>query len=78
GNCYENSPMERVFRSLKSEWIPAVGYMTAQEAQRDISHFLMHRYNWVRPHQFNDGLDHAKYEKNHNVVCGISCARQKR
>jgi len=43
GNCYDNSPMERVFRSLKTEWIPTVGYMTAQEAQRDISHYLMHR-----------------------------------
>jgi putative transposase len=72
GNCYDNSPMERVFRSLKTEWIPAVGYMTAQEAQRDISHYLMHRYNWVRPHQFNDGLAPAQYEKNLNVVSGIS------
>ncbi len=53
GNCYDNSPMERVFRSLKTEWIPTEGYMTAQEAQRDISHYLMHRYNWIRPHQFN-------------------------
>ncbi|MFH7519233.1 IS3 family transposase, partial [Pseudomonas syringae pv. tagetis] len=44
GNCYDNSPMERVFRSLITEWIPAVGYMSAQEAQRDISHYLMHRY----------------------------------
>ncbi|EGH26556.1 ISPsy24, transposase orfB, partial [Pseudomonas amygdali pv. mori str. 301020] len=34
GNCYDNSPMERVFRSLKTEWIPTVGYMTVQEAQR--------------------------------------------
>ncbi len=28
GNCYDNSPMERVFRSLKTEWIPTVGYRT--------------------------------------------------
>ena len=48
--------MERLFRSLKSEWVPSTGYLTAQEAQRDISHYLMHRYNWIRPHQFNDGL----------------------
>lgn len=68
GNCYDNSPMERVFRSLKT----AVGYMTAQEAQRDISHYLMHRYNWVRPHQFNDGLAPAQYEKKLNVVSEIS------
>ncbi len=72
GNCYDNSPMERVLRSLKTEWIPAVGYRTAQEAQRDISHYLMHRYNWVRPHQFNDGLAPAQYEKKLNVLPGIS------
>lgn len=38
--------MGRLFRSLKSEWVPPTGYRTAQEAQRDISHYLMHRYNW--------------------------------
>ncbi|QNJ36293.1 DDE-type integrase/transposase/recombinase [Xenorhabdus nematophila] len=26
GCCYDNSPMERVFRSLKSEWVPPEGY----------------------------------------------------
>ncbi|MBV5801257.1 IS3 family transposase, partial [Pseudomonas aeruginosa] len=39
GNCWDNSPMERLFRSLKSEWVPSTGYLTAQEAQRDISHY---------------------------------------
>ncbi|WP_152690388.1 IS3 family transposase [Pseudomonas fluorescens] len=72
GNCWDNAPMERVFRSLKTEWIPTVGYMTAQEAHRDISHYLMHRYNWIRPHQFNDGLAPAQAEKKLNVVSGIS------
>ncbi|MFH7519394.1 IS3 family transposase, partial [Pseudomonas syringae pv. tagetis] len=45
---------------------------TAQEAHRDISHYLMNRYNWVRTQQFNDGLAPAQYEKNLNVVSGIS------
>ncbi|WP_095964940.1 IS3 family transposase [Pseudomonas sp. ACN5] len=72
GNCWDNAPMERVFRSLKTEWIPTLGYRTAQEAQRDISHFLMHRYNWVRPHQFNGGLAPARAEEKLNVVSGIS------
>src|SRR3546814_6074013 len=63
--------MERVFRSLKTEWIPTTGYRTAQEAQRDISHFLMHRYNWIRPHQFNGGLAPARAEEKLNVVSGI-------
>ncbi|WP_153015169.1 IS3 family transposase [Pseudomonas syringae] len=72
GNCWDNAPMERVFRSLKTEWIPTLGYRTAQEAQRDISHFLMHRYNWIRPHQFNSGLAPARAEEKLNVVSGIS------
>lgn len=71
GNCWDNAPMERVFRSLKTEWIPTVGYMTAQEAHRDISHYLMHRYNWTRPHQFNNGLAPAQAEKKLNVVSGL-------
>ncbi len=64
--------MERVFRNLKKEWMPTVGYRTAQEAQRDISHFLMHRYNWIRPHQFNVGMAPARAEEKLNVVSGIS------
>ncbi|MFH7450925.1 DDE-type integrase/transposase/recombinase, partial [Pseudomonas syringae pv. tagetis] len=27
GYCYDNSPIERVFRSMKTECIPALGYM---------------------------------------------------
>ncbi|MBB5371323.1 putative transposase [Janthinobacterium sp. K2Li3] len=45
--------MERLFRSFKTEWLLSTGYMTAREAQRDISYYLMHRYNSIRPHQFN-------------------------
>lgn len=72
GNCYDNSPMERVFRSLKTEWIPSVGYMSVQQAQRDISQYLMHRYNWIRPHTFNGGLAPAQAEKKLNALSGIS------
>ncbi|MFU4732648.1 IS3-like element IS222 family transposase [Pseudomonas aeruginosa] len=71
GNCWDNSPMERLFRSLKSEWVPSTGYLTAQEAQRDISHYLMHRYNWIRPHQFNDGLPPAVTEEKLNPLSGM-------
>ncbi|HCE6251225.1 TPA: IS3 family transposase [Pseudomonas aeruginosa] len=71
GNCWDNSPMERLFRSLKSEWVPSTGYLTAQEAQRDISHYLMHRYNWISPHQFNDGLPPAVAEDKLNPLSGM-------
>ena len=37
GNCRDNSPMERVFRSLKSEWLPKGGYGDFSHAVRDIN-----------------------------------------
>ncbi|UXZ43717.1 IS3 family transposase [Pseudomonas soli] len=72
GNCWDNAPMERVFRSLKSEWIPTTGYLTGQQAQRDISQYLMNHYNWIRPHQYNDGLAPAKAEEKLKTVSGMS------
>ena len=72
GNCHGTAPMERLFRSLKTEWIPTVGYMSASLAQQDIGRFLMQRYNWQRPHQFNSGLAPAVAEEKLNAVSGIS------
>ncbi len=63
--------MERLFRSVKTEWLPSAGYLSAREACRDISHDLMHRYNWTRPHQFNHGLALAVAEEKLNPVSGI-------
>jgi hypothetical protein len=42
--------------------------LLAQQAQRDISHYLMHWYSWIRPHQFNHGLAPAVAEEKLNVV----------
>ncbi len=72
GNCWDNAPMERLFRSLKSEWMPVTGYMTRAEAQRDISFYLMDYDNWSRPHQFNEGVPPAKAEALSNLLSGIS------
>lgn len=72
GNCWDNSPMERVFRSLKSEWIPSLGYRSKTEAAKDISYYLMDYYNWRRPHQLNDGVPPAKAENPSNLLPGIS------
>ncbi len=72
GNCWDNAPMELLFRSLKSEWLPATGYMSLREAKRDISYYLMDYYNWRRPHQHNDGMPPAKAEARPNQVSGFS------
>jgi putative transposase len=57
-------------RSLKAEGIPATGYMTAQEAQPDMSDYLILR--WIRLHRFNSGLTPAQTEQKLNVMPGIS------
>lgn len=72
GNCWDNAPMERLFRSLKSEWLPPLGYVSAQQVQRDIAHYLLHWYNWQRPHQFNNGLAPAVAEEKLRTVSGMS------
>ncbi|MBC8952933.1 transposase OrfAB, subunit B [Xenorhabdus sp. PB62.4] len=56
-------PMERVFRSLKSEWLPPEGYQDIHEAIRDITHYLGVYYNEIRPHSFNGGISPAEYER---------------
>lgn len=72
GNCWDNAPMERLFRSLKSEWIPPLGYMSKPQAVKDISYYLMDYYNWRRPHQFNSGVPPAKAENPSNLMSGNS------
>ncbi|WP_368229181.1 IS3 family transposase [Aeromonas sp. R10-1] len=72
GNCWDNAPMERLFRSLKTEWLPTTGYMSLREAKRDISYYLMDYYNWRRPHQHNDGIPPAEAENRLNCVSGFS------
>jgi putative transposase len=72
GNCHDIAPMEQLSRSLKTEWIPIVDYMSAALAKQNICGFLMQRYNWRRPHQFNEGLPPAVAEEKLNAVSGIS------
>lgn len=71
GSCHDNPPMEQLFRSLKTEWVPSVGYMIAAQAQQDIGRYLMQRYNWQRTHQFNGGLPPAVAEKNLTQCPGL-------
>lgn len=56
GNCWDNAPMERFFRSLKSEWVPELGYRSFAEAKRAINEYMVCYYNQVRPHTHNGGL----------------------
>ncbi|WP_153633449.1 integrase core domain-containing protein, partial [Marinobacter salsuginis] len=72
GNCWDNAPMERLFRSLKSEWIPALGYRNLPEAKKDVGGYLMDYYNQQRPHTFNGGISPVAAEENLKILSGIS------
>ena len=56
GNCWDNSPMERFFRSLKTEWIPEIGYGSFEEAKHGVTDYIIGYYSQFRPHTHNDGL----------------------
>ena len=72
GNCWDNAPMERLFRSLKSEWLPPLGYKSLAAAKADINDYFMRYYNWRRPHGANDGMSPGAAENQFNLVSRIA------
>ncbi len=63
GNCWDNAPMERFFRSLKTEWVPLSGYRSFAEAQQEIIRYIIGYYSQLRPHQYNGGLTPNESER---------------
>ena len=62
GNCWDNSPMERVFRSFKTEWMPKTLYSSFNQAEQDIMKYIKY-YNSDRVHSYNDYLTPIQAEK---------------
>lgn len=63
GNCWDNSPMERFFRSLKTEWVPSIGYQSFEQAKSSIWNYIIGYYSKVRPHRHNQGMSPNQAEK---------------
>ena len=55
-NCWDNSPMERLFKSLKTEWIPTRGYQSFIGEKHCINDYIIGYYSEIRPHSYNCGL----------------------
>lgn len=72
GNCWDNAPMERFFRSLKTENMPKKGYKNEAVANDLVRDYIYKYYNSVRPHSHNLGLSpnqkEAFYWKTSNWV----------
>lgn len=63
GNCWDNSPMERFFRSLKTEWVPEIGFQSFEQAKSAVWDYIVGYYSRVRPHSHNDGLTPNEAER---------------
>ena len=63
GNCWDNAPMERFFRSLKTEWVPKVGYQDFNQADHSITNYILGYYSQVRPHRHNKGFSPNEAER---------------
>ena len=70
GNCWDNAPMERFFRSYKTEWMPTAGYGTFLEMKHSITQYIIKYYNNVRPHWFNGGITPNESERRYLLEYG--------
>jgi putative transposase len=62
GNCWDNAPTERFFRSLKSERLTACRFLTRNEAKNEILDYITF-YNSIRLHSTLGYLSPMAYEK---------------
>jgi transposase InsO family protein len=72
GNCWDNSPVERFFSSLKREWTGDRLYRTREEAIADVREYVAVYYNSKRLHSTLGYTTPMEYEKNLNKVSGIT------
>ena len=72
GNCWDNAPVERFFKSLKEEWIGDRLYCSRNVAIRDLREYLMVYYNTKRLHSTLDYQTPVQFENDLKKVSG-SC-----
>jgi transposase InsO family protein len=70
GNCWDNSPVERFFSSLKREWTGDRLYRTREEAIADVREYVAVYYNSKRLHSTLGYTTPMEYEKTLNKVSG--------
>ena len=72
GNCWDNSPVERFFSSLKREWTGDRLYRTRREAIADVREYVAVYYNSRRLHSTLGYKTPLDYDKKLNKVSGNS------
>ena len=62
GNCWDNSPTERIFRTLKSEWLSRFNFQSQQSAKQAVWDYMSY-YNSQRAHSALGYLSPMEYEQ---------------
>ncbi len=70
GNCWDNSPTERSFSSLKREWLTGNVYPTRESAIADTYAYIGY-YNTQRIHTTIGDMTPIEFEKGLNKVPGF-------
>jgi putative transposase len=63
GNCWDNSPMESFFKTLKVEWVNRFRYATRAQARLDLVDWIAGFYNAQRLHSSIDYRSPTAFEK---------------
>ena len=62
GDCWDNSPTERVFRTLKSEWLNRFNFQTKQSAEQAVWDYISY-YNSIRSHSLLGYISPMEFEQ---------------
>jgi putative transposase len=62
GNCWDNAVVERIFRSLKHEWLEEVR-LSKEETRATVIDYIARHYNHERLHSTLDYLPPAEFER---------------
>ena len=69
GTCRDNAVVERLFGSLKHDWIFKVAQPTREQMMQDVTAYMRY-YNQERLHSSNDNMSSVKFEISQiNVSC---------
>lgn len=63
GNCYDNSMVEKFFKTIKAELIWTTGWQTRRQAENDTARYIDVFYNPVRRHSSLGYLSPIAYER---------------
>jgi putative transposase len=71
GACWDNAVVERLFDSLKHDWILKIAQPTREHMKQDVTTYMKY-YNQERLHTANDDMSPINYEMSLKKVTGWS------